>query len=743
MAEFFHNPYHFVPVKEGTRPDDLTVENFKQRNTGHVTHARYMTSRDGTYYSGRLICRLTTETPTVIGDKQEPLPDESHKVTPFVLRDKPAIPASSLRGLVSSISEAASNSALRILEKKRYSRRAAARGESLSAIGMIVQETEPSGKKVLKLRPLVLPTMEATPGGAPSLPREYRKMFPTNRTPPLKVYVGDYNSIRSTAISPDLPLNTFARESPQYFYAKLYPRKWNADYSLARDTHLKLTRGRFLVAQESTDGLAPIPESRLPANRDSRAQYTRGILRVLGVHGRTRQIPINKRHELFIPYPGDVASIPTFPIAPEALNDFHTLADERTDATAKKAKSEEELLPFHPRGTLRNADPANDGKYFRLKDGDLVYFRPNKTGDAVDEVSLSAIWRKPIPGDSHEYFGRISSELLPFDARIRHQVTIAEQLFGFAEEEAGTQGVKDTTNKQEVGEKLALASRVRFSFGEVYPDPGKDYYLPETLLKVLDSPKPPYPSFYFTKRGSAGFIPKDRLRPDEHVPQGRKFYLHDRYSATNPPWETQRPDDNLGQKSRVTPLKRGLSFYFHIDFFNLSVQELGLLCYALRPSDSFKHKLGMGKPIGLGTVRVDPVAIFYVDREKRYRQDIAIFETRRYHGAWIQDGEQPPAWPPDYGAEQRESDTGRNGFPSFKELRDKASKTMDADISQAIELLGDPANVQKPVHTPQLANVAADNLEMETFKWFVGNTSQYLQPIDKNTRTLQQLRRLE
>ena len=57
---------------------------------------------------------------------------------------------------------------------------------------------------------------------------------------------------------------------------------------------------------------------------------------------------------------------------------------------------------------------------------------------------------------------------------------------------------------------------------------------------------------------------------------------------------------------------------FHVDFDNLDDTELGLLLYALRPKDTFRHKLGLGKRLGLGSVRIDPLAVFYVDRQQRY-----------------------------------------------------------------------------------------------------------------------------
>src|SRR5712691_4481640 len=138
----FHNPYHFVPVKGQGSADDLRVTAFQTGDVGHVTHDRYVahTSQGGQpVYSGRLICRLTTEDPIVIGHTREALPDGSHRVEPFELPGGgPAIQASTLRVLISSVAEAASNSALRVLEDTSLSYRMSME-HSLSAIGMIVE----------------------------------------------------------------------------------------------------------------------------------------------------------------------------------------------------------------------------------------------------------------------------------------------------------------------------------------------------------------------------------------------------------------------------------------------------------------------------------------------------------------------------------------------------------------------------------------------------------------------------
>ena len=72
---------------------------------------------------------------------------------------------------------------------------------------------------------------------------------------------------------------------------------------------------------------------------------------------------------------------------------------------------------------------------------------------------------------------------------------------------------------------------------------------------------------------------------------------------------------------------------------------------------------------------------------------------------------------------------------------------MDPDIRQALELLGDPASIHYPVHTPQVADATQPrDMEQETYRWFVTNEGpaghhQFLQPITRNTQELPSLER--
>jgi len=167
-----------------------------------------------------------------------------------------------------------------------------------------------------------------------------------------------------------------------------------------------------------------------------------------------------------------------------------------------------------------------------------------------------------------------------------------------------------------------------------------------------------------------------------------------------------------------------LPFYFHIDFENLSKRELGLICYSLAPASDFHHKIGMGKPLGLGTIRIEPVGIFFVDRQKRYGAD-SVF-AMRYHAVSVEDRwcQSPLSdqWKPLYPKEFRAACTPQfrdaAGYPRFSKLRDGFQATVDEAIRAAIERLGS-LNVEYEVHYPRQHH--QQDSEGEQYRWFSAN----------------------
>jgi hypothetical protein len=170
-------------------------------------------------------------------------------------------------------------------------------------------------------------------------------------------------------------------------------------------------------------------------------------------------------------------------------------------------------------------------------------------------------------------------------------------------------------------------------------------------LRVLSSPKPQYYPFYLDrfdgKPGSGYYVLPTGITSDSPIPgklRGRKFYLHhpkalirdlnkiSQGSITSAMNYVQIRAEDIKELDEAKikssdPLQRAIlcvkqnisaavlppggSFTGYLEFESLEDYELGLLLWSISLSDSpltenleLGHKLGLGKPIGMGSVRI-------------------------------------------------------------------------------------------------------------------------------------------
>lgn len=120
MSSPFHNPYHFVPYSDVPSPESASLATEQGNRTladwpAHLTHDRFVSGS----HSGRLVCRATICELLAVGGEQkdgDKARKQARQVSLFQIGGEWALPGSALRGLTSSLAEAASNSALRVLE---------------------------------------------------------------------------------------------------------------------------------------------------------------------------------------------------------------------------------------------------------------------------------------------------------------------------------------------------------------------------------------------------------------------------------------------------------------------------------------------------------------------------------------------------------------------------------------------------------------------------------------------------
>lgn len=765
----FYNPYQFIPLGDQAawaEHDHAIPKRGQFDKTGfagsRLSHAAY--DQEPGLWHGRILCKLTLETPIFIGAERGRRGGDKNDymlVEPYTIGGEPAVPASSLRGLISSLAEAASGSALRVLDDRKPVSYRMPMERGLSAIGLVVQD--PSDPAKLAIQPLTAPLLRRNNDGRVAFTDDHDrntawgKVF--NGYINFKTHIGCYEDRSKQEHNPSaasysaqkfangLPIDQPFMGYPIYYYMKVWRGKsleelWDEESS----KRVRLRRkGSAVVSQEARDKgpgrlrwgsiLSDSQYRRLP--EDQKNHYTRGFLRVLG--GEARQMATRKFHELFIPCPEGARLPPPLPLSEEVVERFYSLSKE-LEKQDREERDWREIRPYVPFSDIASGR-SRDGS-LKLMPGHTVYFNVGLDSEqrpTVTAISFSSIWRGLVPSedggmastwDFFRQYGRNGSrgEILPFNSR-RQTISPAEAMFGFVSADA-TPG----------GQRGAYAGRVRFSaarLAQAVPEserqalfcddgtleprpedpPGPSY----VKLKILSSPKPPSPAMYFRPDGNGKPIPKHDLRV-RHEPNGRKVYLH-KDKLTDKPWLTAS-EKNKNQKNAVRPLnpkacERYGSFWFHVDFDNLSKVELDLLCFALRPTEKYRHKIGMGKAIGLGAVQIEPVALFLIDRTKRYR-DLFGSRYRKIHPALDTTNDLRPercyarellalegvALEPDIFRNRAEAHAGR----------------MPADVHDAVRLTGEPEHLDEHcgVHVP-LTLDQSDSSEDETYAWFSAN----------------------
>ncbi|MBE7469848.1 MAG: TIGR03986 family CRISPR-associated RAMP protein [Anaerolineae bacterium] len=207
-------------------------------------------------------------------------------------------------------------------------------------------------------------------------------------------------------------------------------------------------------------------------------------------------------------------------------------------------------------------------------------------------------------------------DLVPEKLRRDNEIDLAEAIFGY---------VKDKSAGK--GKARACAGRVFFSDAE-YQSASKGVWLTDRpgaseaniiTPNVLSGPKPTSFQLYLTQDNPDTPGQLQHYGSDKTVIRGHKLYWHKKTTRSDIEADPQAVEDFPRQYTRIQPVKEGVIFKFKVHFENLSAAELGALVWVLDLPAGHYHKLGMGKPLGLGSVAIKP-RLFLNTRSKRYEQ---------------------------------------------------------------------------------------------------------------------------
>lgn len=261
-----------------------------------------------------------------------------------------------------------------------------------------------------------------------------------------------------------------------------------------------------------------------------------------------------------------------------------------------------------------------------LKDGAPVFYVSE--GDTVRYFGHSPNFRIParlnLPGETRAANPR---DFVPADLREKPEPDLADAMFGWVEEKEKEKG-KDKL----IGPPGQRAGRVFVGDARCAAGQENIWWKTEPITPhVLSGPKATTFQHYLVQDGRApgqnGHHPDNKVAlahygtpPTETQIRGYKLYWHkgDRPDLEANATELKHPK----QLTKIKPVRAGVRFRFKVYFENLRSEELGLLWWALalpgEPGKQYRHKIGMGKPLGMGAVAISP-RLFISDRTARYQ----------------------------------------------------------------------------------------------------------------------------
>lgn len=630
MAEFY-NPYNFVPLKTKINGEDRRDLDYRDIENGH-TQVRHDLWRSD-LLSGELEVHLTTKTPTFVGNQHIEQPHKGNRpktIQPYEYKGVLAFPASSLRGMISSVCETISQSNMRVLGNPLYSARAKPNFDALSAIGQVVVE-EKNGNRKYFIRALKLPTVTRQRESKAFEIKQgdkWLKAFGENSTwdQSLGYYVNGLT--RTTVIDPKTGQKQ-SKTGIDDFLSSDHTQSFNPDkpvfYSINRaPSSTMLTtqisgkrykcKGNFLIAAgvaskngAKSDGIII---NRITDASPHQQTTLKGIIYYLDTEPDSN-FTLDKKHQWFIPYDEkEIEARPLLEIPDSVLADWYSMSKLRNS----ESKGQYPLVPKVEWPTNREQEfkPESNNDVEYLKNGELIYFDIDDPEDKSQQpkiraLSYSAIWRIPM-GYQHAYFNKHGPWESNDQLSARASISPAEALFGAVEK----------TNESKPSR--SFASRLSFTDATFISEHGLTAPLRrnDATLKILASPKAPSPSMYF-KSADGGYISKQEMSAQKvkAIPNGWKRYLPASKSWSDSDWQdNESKNDKL--KVRAAPIDSNQTFKFKIKFDNLTQDELSLLTKSIEPSPSFHHRLGLGKSLGLGMVQLKISHLNLIDRQKRY-----------------------------------------------------------------------------------------------------------------------------
>lgn len=556
----FHNPYNFIPALDRKTDDEKLGDCPKP-----VGHGCYHLDR----WTGRIAVKLTTVTPLLIPDASEMSHDEESQHSTYPLRlgvdGKPYLPPTSLKGMLRSAYEAVTNSRLSVFFKhdRRLAYRMSAKRGTISKPARVEKRGDRLYLRILEDSSCV--------GGAAKLPRYDKKGRAPDKGERRKAL-----KYRST------------NQLPQH----------------GKPVFVQLSKGKVTqIEPGDSPNLSGTNWKRSWACVTGANIGGKEYERVFIDNGDDRVIEVNKN---------------MITLWEDLITDYQKTHEKELQERKKKGKSPSDYLGQEP-GQTAWSHHVRDKSAVEFKEGTLCYVELEEGADLENLHPNDVVALQPVT-ISRRLYDTEPEKLLPkslHPAQTKQELSPADRVFGWVNQN-GQGSYKGNLRVHSV-ECQTPKSEAISEFGDL-----------GVPLAILGEPKPAQTRFYCAedKEGTPikqGQSKEHGYSSKERGLRGRKAYPHHRdlpdgywnkptrdrtevemnghyQEYRRPKGEKERDSQNRSITAWVNP---GTEFTFDIDVTNLSDVELGALLWLLSLPDHHYHRLGGGKPLGFGSVKVE------------------------------------------------------------------------------------------------------------------------------------------
>ena len=589
----FHNPYNFVPA---LKRNSEVVQKSELGDHFPVDHGSYQDS----YWSGKISVTLTTVTPLLIPDAAKAT-GEDHKTYPIRvgLDGKPYLPPTSIKGMLRSAYEAVTNSRLSVFAK--HEDRLAYRMPTTLGLQMVPARIEEDENGVKNIR-LYSGTSQISNNGTPTPNLMYAAWLPRYERGQISRNAVKYSN-------GELPQH---KQEVEAWIEKFQHYRWDKKQNQhIPDFHYWRVREIAFTGET----LGNQPQSTSDKDRHSCHKPLGEIKKIHGFVCLTNA-NIDKKHDerVFFDSGSQVITCRLTEMLEKQWKELITNYQEiHEDEICKKHKQSPPALnnsvwSRHIKGiNYTLATQERD-----LGPGTLCYARVNKRNNG--DYEILGLYPVIIARELYNISPLIlvPEELRP--ATNMESLSPADRVFGWVNQN-GQGSYKGNLRISAV--ECESANAVENFAGDGLP------------LAILGQPKPQQARFYVAKDNQGTplnqGISKQEGYQVNYGLRGRKVYPHhanlpaeywenpleDRtQNAQNGHFQEyrrpqkngkERDDQNRSIKGWVKP---DVTFNFEIDVTNLSEVELGGILWLLSLPEGCYHRLGGGKPLGFGSVKL-------------------------------------------------------------------------------------------------------------------------------------------